>query len=90
MRTKSERQEAFFKALASTHRIDILRMLRKEGACPVWYLSDKLGAPFQTISRHLKILHQAKLVEYDVHLNEHVYFLRDKQSLMTQYIIKKL
>lgn len=51
-----------FKALASEHRIRLLHILTKEGEKEISDLSKKLGLPYKTVARNLKILEQTNLV----------------------------
>jgi DNA-binding transcriptional ArsR family regulator len=51
-----------FKALASEHRIHLLHILMKEGEKDISDLAKKLGLPYKTVARNLKILEQTNLV----------------------------
>jgi predicted transcriptional regulator len=90
MNTKTKRQETIFKSFANEHRINILKLLRKEKNAPVWYISQRIEAPFTTTSRHLHILLDAKILVYEQNLNEIVYSLYSKNSRLVNYMIKNL
>jgi len=53
-----------FKALADTTRVRIIKMLKKRSLC-VCELQEILGIAQSSVSRHLKILEDAGLVEHE-------------------------
>lgn len=85
-----EQLELLFKIFANNHRLAIIKLLKKETNLPVWYIAQKVGGDMKTVSKHLRILLDEKLVERDRHLNEAVYFLSHKNSRIVKYIIKQL
>lgn len=64
-----------FAALAEPHRRQILDLLR-EGERPVGQLVAALGLAQPTVSKHLKVLRAAGLVEARVDANRRLYRLR--------------
>lgn len=52
------------KALADTTRVKIIKILQKKGMC-VCELQEILGTAQSSVSRHLKILEDAGLIEHE-------------------------
>jgi DNA-binding transcriptional ArsR family regulator len=62
-------------ALAEPHRLEILELLR-EGERPVGELVGELGASQPTVSKHLRVLRNAGLVEVRVDAQRRLYRIR--------------
>lgn len=82
--------ERLFKALSSEKRLAILLLLRKEKRLPVWYMSNKLGIPFKTLSKHLHVLYDQDLLDREQDTTEVYYSIALGQSHLVNYIINKL
>jgi len=72
------------KALGDPRRLRILRLLPPEKICKAVYnvseLAEELGLPQPTVSHHLKVLHQAGLVECEKMCRD-VYYWIEKASV---------
>ena len=51
------------KGLAHRHRVEIMRMLRREGALPYYEIARRIPRAPSTVWEHLKILLRADLIE---------------------------
>ena len=70
-----------FKALANEHRIRLLNVLMKEGEKEISEVAKKLGLPYKTVARNLKILEQTNLVNSRRWKGLVYYSLRDEDHL---------
>ncbi|WNR44990.1 ArsR/SmtB family transcription factor [Paenibacillus roseipurpureus] len=68
-----------FSALAEPHRLHIVELLRN-GPLTVGEIVDRLGLSQPQVSKHLRVLHEAGLVEVHPIANRRVYKLQS-QSL---------
>lgn len=68
-----------FSALAEPHRLHIVELLRN-GPLTVGEIVDRLGLSQPQVSKHLRVLHEAGLVEVQPIANRRVYKLQS-QSL---------
>lgn len=69
-----------FSALAEPNRLDIVELLR-DVPLPVGEIADRLGLNQPQVSKHLRVLSDAGLVEVQPVANKRIYKLRPK-SLM--------
>lgn len=69
-----------FKALANQHRIELLHLLQ-EGEQEIAGLSNRLGLPYKTVARNLKILERTNLVLSRRFQGTVYYSLRDEEHL---------
>ncbi|MBW7459085.1 ArsR/SmtB family transcription factor [Paenibacillus sepulcri] len=69
-----------FSALAEPNRLDIVELLR-DAPLPVGEIADRLGLNQPQVSKHLRVLSDAGLVEVQPVANKRIYKLRPK-SLM--------
>jgi DNA-binding transcriptional ArsR family regulator len=63
------------KALAEPHRVEILDLLH-DGEQPVGHLVDRLGLSQPAVSKHLRVLKEAGLVEARVDAQRRLYRVR--------------
>jgi len=85
-RTNKEMAE-IFKSLADENRLQILRILMREGEMHVSRICDELGESQPAVSHHLTQLRHARLVDFrrDGKYN-HYYISSDAvQNLLTQF-----
>jgi DNA-binding transcriptional ArsR family regulator len=64
-----------FSALAEPNRLRIVELLRA-GACPVGEIGERLHLTQPQVSKHLRVLKDAGLVEVEVHAQQRLYELR--------------
>jgi DNA-binding transcriptional ArsR family regulator len=64
-----------FAALADPTRRDILEFLASSGELPATAIYVRFPLSPQAVSKHLKILREAKLVEMEKHAQKHLYRL---------------
>lgn len=64
-----------FKALSEPHRVEIIELLR-DGERPVSQLVNRLGLSQPTVSKHLRVLKDAGLVESRVDAQRRLYRVR--------------
>jgi DNA-binding transcriptional ArsR family regulator len=64
-----------FSALAEPHRVEILDLLR-DGEQPVGHLVDRLGLSQPAVSKHLRVLREAGLVQSRVDAQRRLYRVR--------------
>lgn len=65
-----------FQALSESNRYDIVELLRQHGSLTVGELVDKTDLRQPQVSKHLRILHEAGVVEMHPDANRRVYKLR--------------
>ncbi len=83
MVTSNAAEDLFFKALADSTRRDILTALAGEGM-PVHALAERFSITRPAISRHLRILKQAELVQSREIGRENVYYLKSSSLRMLE------
>jgi DNA-binding transcriptional ArsR family regulator len=64
-----------FRALGEPHRVEILDLLR-DGERPVGQLVQRLGLSQPTVSKHLRVLKEAGLVESRIDAQRRLYRIR--------------
>jgi DNA-binding transcriptional ArsR family regulator len=64
-----------FRALAEPHRVEILDLLR-DGEQPVGHLVDRLGLSQPAVSKHLRVLKEAGLVQSRIDAQRRLYRVR--------------
>jgi DNA-binding transcriptional ArsR family regulator len=64
-----------FRALAEPHRVEILDLLRG-GEQPVGHLVDRLGLSQPAVSKHLRVLREAGLVQSRIDAQRRLYRVR--------------
>ena len=64
-----------FRALAEPHRVEILDLLR-DGEQPVGHLVGRLGLSQPAVSKHLRVLREAGLVQSRIDAQRRLYRVR--------------
>ena len=70
-KAKEEQLSAIFQALCDPSRRKIIDLLREAGALKVTDIAEVFSMSLNGVSKHLKVLERAKLIEREVRGREH-------------------
>ncbi len=85
-----EKCSDILKALAHPSRLEILYRLDKQDGCHVGKIQKNLGLPQSTISQHLKILKNAKILTSKRNGTIVCYKIKDKEILKIIDVLRNL
>ena len=85
-----EKCSEILKALAHPSRLEILYRLNKQDVCNVSKIQTNLGLPQSTISQHLKILKNAKILTSTKTGTIVCYKIKDKEILKIIDVLRNL
>jgi len=77
-KAKDKHAAALFKALGHPVRVQIVRLLNKEGACFGGDISERLPVAASTTSQHLKILKEAGVITGTIDGPRRCYCIRNE------------
>ncbi|MFA6397678.1 MAG: metalloregulator ArsR/SmtB family transcription factor [Candidatus Paceibacterota bacterium] len=87
---KEKELEKIFKALANRRRLSILSYLKKEGTATVGEIADKINLSFKATSKHIKILHNADIVDKEQEGSRVIYWLNKEQIFVVKNVLTLL
>ena len=82
--------EKIFKPLANRRRLAILRCIIKARSLSVDEIAKQIKLSFRSTSRHLAILRQADLVEFEMVKLQRFYHMSADINVLSKYIVSQL